>query len=65
MYPCIVQQPAAEHLKGLLAAADNRRRARQARSARRSRASWHSTGLSLPGAPAVPERRPATLSSVR
>jgi len=61
MHSFIVEQLAAEHVKGLLAAADDMRRARQARPARRSRASRQGTGFSLSGTQAGPERRPATL----
>ena len=52
MHPFILQQTAAEHVKDQLAAADDTRRARQARRAR-SRASRQRTPLSLPGTQAV------------
>jgi hypothetical protein len=62
MHPFILQQTAAEHVKDQLAAADDTRRARQARRAR-SRASRQRTPLSLPGTQAVLERRSPTIAA--
>jgi hypothetical protein len=66
MHPFVVQQLAAEHVKELLAEADDARRARQARPARRPRKSWPGTSaeqarleqpsaaITVPTAPANP-----------
>jgi hypothetical protein len=62
MHPFTLQQLAAEHVKGQLAAADDARRARQA-SRVRSRASKPRTRLSLPGTQARLERRSATIAA--
>lgn len=49
MHPFTAQQLAAEHVKELLAEADDARRARQARRARRSRESRQRTPLGQAG----------------
>lgn len=47
MHPFIVEQLAAGHVKGLLAAVDEMRRARQGRPARRSRKIQATNGVQL------------------
>jgi hypothetical protein len=64
MHPVMLQQLIAEHVKELIAAADDARRVRQARRAQRSRAFRHSTRPSRPRTLAEPGRASASTAAV-
>ncbi len=60
MHPLILQQLAADHINEMIAKADDRRRARQARRARPSRTSGQRTQHGLPRTQAEPPRASAS-----